>query len=976
MTGYGKDEDHMRQLKKRTWMAAAMISMAARAAVSAAPAPTAPGTQPGANPGAATSQPATTRPATTRPTTIPSSLTLTFKDTPIDTVLDFLSRTLGFEVIKDGPLDTRVNITSKQPVSPEEAITLLNAALKGNGFVAIREGRVLRVIPRDKAKKGNVPVHFGSDPEAIADTDELITQVIPIQNVNATKLRDELKGFMSDADAAANDASNSLIITDTSAAVRRIAQIISKLDEHEAQTAEIRIIRLQHANATATAKLIDTFFKAPAGGGQQMTPQMQMQMQMQGGQPPQQHGGSERHGQTVITAADDRTNTLLVMASVNSLKIIDDIVKHVDSDDPNPAPETQMKAFALKYASAEDTAKLITNIFKVQKQNNDDFPFFFNRFGSNDDDKKALKVTASFDQRTNTLIVTSSVEGLKQVEKLVELLDANPLAAAELQVYHLKHASAFNVSSMIEDMFKPKQDSTPRFPFFIFGEGSNQAQSSKVSVNVTSDDRTNTVIVTAPSDLLKVIGKVVEELDADPTTEDTLFIYHLRNAQAQNLEYVLNVLFGNVTGAANQNGQQNGQGQQNQNQQGQGSRFSNNGSSSNSFDSGNSSGGSGSGSSINRSSNRQQGRQQGQANGGNPAKAENELTGKALVVADLDTNALLVTTASKYEKQVRQIIEDLDRPVPQVLIKVLVAEVTHDNSADLGLDFSVLNQRAGGKGQTLTSGFGNAGVTPGVLVSVVESNITATLHVLAEQDKLDVLSRPYILASDNQLANIFIGSRVPFITNSQITEAGQLINTVQYQDIGLNLNVTPHINPDGVVILDVNPEVQQLTAQNVTITNNTNSPVISKRSADSRIAVVDGQTIVIGGMMEDRKTSLVNKIPLLGDIPGLGFLFSRTQVTKTKTELLIFLTPHVAQKPDALRPMAEDEGRGLRLTPNAVQPGAFEEQMKGMRRGELPQTRPAQPVSPVNAIDLSGSSGPRPADPPTTAPSTDSPAAR
>jgi general secretion pathway protein D len=472
--------------------------------------------------------------------------------------------------------------------------------------------------------------------------------------------------------------------------------------------------------------------------------------------------------------------------------------------------------------------------------------------------------------------------------------------------------------------------------------------------------------------LLKVIGKVVEELDTDPTTEDTLFIYHLRNAQSQNLEYVLNVLFGNITGG-NNNNQQNGPGQQNPNQQNQSNRFSNNNNSSNSFDNGNNGS---NGGPINRNNNNNRQNRQGQANANNPQKAENELTGKALVVADPDTNSLLVTTASKYQAQVRKIIEDLDRPVPQVLIKVLVAEVTHDNSADLGMDFSVLNQRASGKGQTLQSNFGNAGVTPGVLVTVVESNITATLHLLAQQDKLDVLSRPYILASDNQLANIFIGSTVPFVTNSQITEAGQLINTVQYRDIGLNLNVTPHINPDGVVILDVNPEVQQLTAQNIQITSNTNSPVISKRSADSRIAVVDGQTIVIGGMMEDRKTFTVNKIPLLGDIPGLGVLFSRTQVQKTKTELLIFLTPHVAQSPDTLKPMSEDESTGLRLTPNAVQPGTFEEQMKGMRRGEVPRTQPTQPGSPFNSIDLGGASSAQPGQSPAPAPSTDAPPTR
>lgn len=953
----------MRKVRRRSCMAAAMISMAAQAAVSAlAPAPLPADAPVGGNRALPASQP-----ATTRPTTVPSSLTLTFKDTPIDTVLDFLSRTLGFEVIKDGPIDARVNIVSKRPVTPEEAITLLNAALKGNGFVAVRDGRILRVVPREKAKKGNVPVRFGSDPESIPDTDEMITQVIPIQNVSATKLKDELKDFMTDADVAANDASNSLVITDTSSSLRRIVRIISKLDEHEGETAEIRIVRLEHANASATAKLIDTFFKPPAGGGPQMNPQQMMMMQQQG-QPVPPQASSGRHGQAVVTAADDRTNTLLVMASTSSLKIIDDIIKHVDADLSSPSPETQMRAFPLRFAAAEDTAKLINSVFKPPRNDNDDFPFFFFR-GNNGEEKKEMHINAAFDLRTNTLIVTGSPEGLAQVAKLVEILDANSLASAELQVFHLKHAVAYNVAELLEDMFKPKQESTPRFPFYFYGENSNQQQKSKISVNVSSDDRTNTVIVTAPSDLLKVIGKVVDELDTDPTTEDTLFIYHLRNAQAQNLEYVLNVLFGNISGGNNPN-EQNGQNQQNgQGQQNQPSRFSNNNNSSSSFDNSNN----GSNGPINRTNTNHQNRQ-GQASG--PQKAENELTGKALVVADPDTNSLLVTTASKYQAQVKKIIEDLDRPVPQVLIKVLVAEVTHDNSADLGMDFSVLNQRASGKGQTLQSNFGNTGVTPGVLVTVVESNITATLHLLAEQDKLDVLSRPYILASDNQLANIFIGDTVPFVTNSQITEAGQLINTVQYRDIGLNLNVTPHINPDGVVILDVNPEVQELTAQNIQITNNTNSPVISKRSADSRIAVMDGQTIVIGGMMDDRKTSTVTKIPLLGDIPWLGTLFSRTQVSKSKTELLIFLTPHVAQSAETLKPMSEDESTGLRLTPNAVQPGTFEEQMRGMRRGELPRTQPTQPASPVNSIDLGGASSAKPGQSQEQMRTTDSPQGR
>jgi general secretion pathway protein D len=106
------------------------------------------------------------------------------------------------------------------------------------------------------------------------------------------------------------------------------------------------------------------------------------------------------------------------------------------------------------------------------------------------------------------------------------------------------------------------------------------------------------------------------------------------------------------------------------------------------------------------------------------------------------------------------------------------------------------------------------------------------------------------------------------------------------------------------------------------------------RSADSYLTVRDGQTVVIGGLMQDQKTEAISKFPLLGDIPLLGkLLFSYTSDSKTKTELLIFLTPHVADEPDRLKPISEDELRGLRLTPNAVQPGVFQEHMEGLQRG-------------------------------------------
>jgi general secretion pathway protein D len=320
-----------------------------------------------------------------------------------------------------------------------------------------------------------------------------------------------------------------------------------------------------------------------------------------------------------------------------------------------------------------------------------------------------------------------------------------------------------------------------------------------------------------------------------------------------------------------------------------------------------------------------------------------------LIVAEPDTNSLIVTTAAKYMDRVKLVIDELDRPVPQVLIKVLLAEVTHDNADDFGVDFSVLNTRANGNGQVYGVGNGNAAAAAsgGLVVSYLEKNLNVTLHALATAGKLDVLSRPYILASDNQLASITVGQEVPFITDSRITDLGQTINTIQYQDIGIILNVTPHINNEGLVILDVAPEISQLTGDSVPITTNVNAPIFAKRSAQSRVGIRDGQTIVIGGMMQDMKTSTVNKVPILGNIPLIGPLFSRTQISKTKTELLIFLTPHVALQPDTLKPMSADEMRGTKLTTRAVEPGTFEEHMRGMERGgtdsgAIPSTQPVQ----------------------------------
>jgi general secretion pathway protein D len=185
---------------------------------------------------------------------------------------------------------------------------------------------------------------------------------------------------------------------------------------------------------------------------------------------------------------------------------------------------------------------------------------------------------------------------------------------------------------------------------------------------------------------------------------------------------------------------------------------------------------------------------------------------------------------------------------------------------------------------------------------------------------------------------------VPYITNSQISNTGQTINSVAYTNVGVILDVIPHINPDGQVTLDIAPQVSALDpSSGVPISSNVIAPVFTVRQAQSRVTIRNGETIVIGGLMQDQKVQVINKVPLLGDIPYLGMLFKETTNAKVKTELLIFLTPHVAMSPDQLKGMTADEQRGLKLVPSAVQPGLWEQEMVGMERGAT-TTRPTSEI--------------------------------
>ena len=311
---------------------------------------------------------------------------------------------------------------------------------------------------------------------------------------------------------------------------------------------------------------------------------------------------------------------------------------------------------------------------------------------------------------------------------------------------------------------------------------------------------------------------------------------------------------------------------------------------------------------------------------------------QAQVELDEDTRTLIITTDAATNAQIMQVIDALDRPVPQALIKVLFLEVTHNDDRDVGVDAKYSYTDSTGDRADLASLFGVASETRGGIVTILQNDLEVTLRAIAEVGRLNVLSRPSVLARNNQEATITIGQEVPFIRNSRITSDGQIINTVEYEDIGIILTVTPRIGADGLIELDIAPEISTLTGETVPISDTVNAPVFAKRSASTHVIVPSGRTVVIGGLMEDQETKTVRKVPLLGSIPLLGGLFRRTVTTKNKTELLIFVTPTVVNSSEGLVELSQREHDSAEAIKQDISP----EQLRRYLGTPAP-TAPTQP---------------------------------
>lgn len=284
-----------------------------------------------------------------------------------------------------------------------------------------------------------------------------------------------------------------------------------------------------------------------------------------------------------------------------------------------------------------------------------------------------------------------------------------------------------------------------------------------------------------------------------------------------------------------------------------------------------------------------------------------ELTGDVTIIPDLRTNSLLIRASQSDFDLIRAAVEQLDVRPLQVLIQVIIAEVRKDRSTSYGLEVIVPPQRVG-RGDTKVAG-STTGLDGGdLIVQVMKlggADITATLAAAATRGDVTILSRPVVLAANNENAEILVGSQRPFVQvqRSLVTESPQRDQVVQFKDVGTRLTVRPTISDDGYVTLRVAQEVNAATAEVAF-----DAPVISTRTIQTQLLVRDGQTAVLGGLTDHQKDQTRAGVPFLSSLPLLGGLFGRYTTRTTETELFIFLSPRVIRTDEDLESASDQVG--------------------------------------------------------------------
>jgi general secretion pathway protein D len=489
---------------------------------------------------------------------------------------------------------------------------------------------------------------------------------------------------------------------------------------------------------------------------------------------------------------------------------------------------------------------------------------------------------------TNTIILTDTSANIRRLLTLLDQIDVETYQE-QIKVIPVEYADANTLAGQLREIFAEDSGAPargrPRPTTRQRGAAAQQAAAATDTVvgqvgepRFITDQRTNSIVVIAPGPTISAIVNLIPLLDYKRKGSGRIHVYRLQNADAEETAQTLTSL---ASGA----GAPPGAG----------------------------------------------------AAGAAGQAAVAGLAEGIRITADAPTNSLIVTASAEGFAALRDVIDALDVRRPQVLVESLLMEVLVDDSAALGsglLYQSLLQDDSGariavGSNTGNVSGFGGLenpisdfGTIGDSATQFLAAILGRTLTVLDAEGNLiqmpviqgimvargtdtdtNILSAPVVLTADNEEAQIVVGENIPIITSrvqsaAGVTAADSLAtsNTVERQDVGVTLRATPQISEGDTVRLDVFIEISQVASEDPDL-----GPTTTKRTVENTVYVQDGETVLIGGIITEIQTEILNKVPFLGDIPILGWAFKSTSDRTRKVNLLVLLTPSIIREPTDLR---------------------------------------------------------------------------
>lgn len=733
---------------------------------------------------------------------------------------------------------------------------------------------------------------------------------------------------------------NALLLIGRDESVKSAKDLIAKLDQPLDPQKQFEIFRLRYASATEVQTLITEFYQ---------------QRDAQGGQG-QGAAGNAQAGPglatRIIATADFRTNSLLVQAAPRDMMEIAALIQRMD--DPTSAAENELRVVPLKNTLAEEMQQVLQNALSSSQtsqgrtgqggQGGQGFQDFgggqqFNQGGQGGGGTRTqqLKSTAlrfmaidregrrqlqsgvlsdvriTAEPRSNALLISAPSASMELLEALIQQLDQPPAAAAQVKVFTIMRGDAAALAELLQGLFgqaagggggRGGQQQQQRLVVGAGGEGGGV-----LPVRFSVDTRTNSIIAAGSDSDLRVVEAILLRLDESDLRQRETQVYRLSNAPAESIAAAVNEFLRTeqetrelVTGAATAFEQ------------------------------------------IERE-----------------VVVVPEIVSNSLIVSatprffpeierlvkQLDARPPMVmiqvllgevalNNTDEFGVELglqdsllfdRSLLENISNIQQTTQTSTPAGVVTNTqtvlqtatrtpgflfNNQDLGNAVSSSALRNSNKvgGQALSNfsmnrqnndlGFG------GLVLSASSESVSLLIRALQESRRLDVLSRPQIMTLDNQSAYVQVGERVPTITGTQINQTGQ-VNNVTLEDVGLILGVTPRISPDNLVVMEVDAQKSALgpEAEGIPVSISATGEVIRQpridiTQAQTTVSALSGQTIVIGGLITNRRAQVHRRIPVLASIPIVGNLFRYDSVANEKTELLIILTPHIVRtKEDA-----------------------------------------------------------------------------